>query len=146
MSAAVSWRSLARGSVVFEKGPLAIGCLHAKSGQTGLTKHELESYTGYLSTKYTYWLLFGDLNWSFRNAYKLSIPKGAVCISCWKNESQRKGSVLDWCIYSKSTLTITARSSPSFRFMPPLMTSMTTTDHKPVQYDVRKGRTYFSFM
>ncbi|WP_417319523.1 hypothetical protein [Emcibacter sp.] len=118
-------------------GTVYAGFIHAKSGQTGLTKHQIHNCARWLQDRSAdRWFLSGDLNWDYNRQDELTLPEGAQGNSYWFDMSQRKGGLLDWALCGKYT-TATTRSLSLLRTQHDTVIDMSQMDHKPVLFGVR---------
>ena len=102
---------------------------HFKSGQTGLTKNQLiESAQFAESVTPGKWIVTGDMNWDYGRFDVLELD-GTKRYTCWLNETQKKGGILDWCLAGKFTDVTPIDLTKLFL---PSMFDMEGHDHKPV--------------
>lgn len=113
---------------------IAIGFAHFKSGQTGLTRSQLEN-AGQFMEGFTNnsgkWAITGDMNWDFNNAGRLNMPAGSHPSTCWQDMTQRSGNILDWCAAGRS-VQVQPVDGPNF-FAPDFQV-MDGPDHRPVVF------------
>lgn len=115
-------------------GSIALGLAHFKSGQTGLTKSQIEEGAAFLEsfTNNTgLWAISGDMNWDYNNLGGLTMPAGSHANTCWTDQTQKSGGILDWCAAGRG-VSIVPVDGPSF-FHPTLQT-MDGPDHRPVAF------------
>lgn len=115
-------------------GGIAVGFAHFKSGQTGLTKSQIENGAAFLEdfTNTTgRWAILGDMNWDYNNAAALTMPAGSTAATCWTDMTQKHGNILDWCAAGQA-VQITAVSGPDF-FAHDFQ-NMDGPDHRPVAF------------
>ena len=125
---------LNRSLLAFElDNKLAVGLAHFKSGQSGLTKSQLEHAAGALeSFKPGYWAVLGDMNWDFGNAGALAVPAGSHSASCWADQTQANGGILDWTLAGWA---VNVKPFPLSDLLPGAMCDMTGPDHRPVIFE-----------
>lgn len=117
-------------------GEIAIGFAHFKSGQTGLTKSQLENAAKFLegfTNDSGRWAITGDMNWDMKNAAALSMPAGSSAYTCWSDMTQKHGNILDWCAAGSSTR-VQPVDGPGF--FAPAFQVMDGPDHRPVAFTV----------
>jgi hypothetical protein len=107
-------------------------CLaHFKSGQTGLTKDQLQQAADSLDgLAQSRWLITGDMNWDFSKAHELKLPGGAHAATCWKDQTQAKGGILDWCLAGG----LVAVEPMGESLFSATMADMQGPDHRPVVF------------
>ncbi|MEP2707573.1 MAG: hypothetical protein ABJQ71_20060 [Roseibium sp.] len=113
------------------EGEIAIGFAHFKSGQTGLTKSQIQNAAGFLQdiTNNTgRWAIAGDINWDLSNFGDLTLPAYSSACSCWPDMTQKHGNILDWCV-AGSSVAIDPVSGPDF--FPAEFQVMDGPDHRP---------------
>src|ERR1700739_3212875 len=80
-------QGLNRSLLIARKGAaFAITLAHFKSGQTNLTKSQLEAAADFLedfSEKKGKWAITGDMNWDWNNFKDLELPANAHSATCW---------------------------------------------------------------
>ncbi|MAK97662.1 MAG: hypothetical protein CL803_04710 [Citromicrobium sp.] len=118
---------------------LKIYLAHFKSGQTGLTSKQLrEAVDAAAKTSGGTWLIGGDLNWDFDRKDALGLPEDVKFFSYWSDSTQRKGSILDWALYSDN-LKIKAAGISEFKRKHSEFGDMSGPDHKPVALQIDNG-------
>tara|TARA_B100000678_G_scaffold162497_1_gene135797 strand:+ start:425 stop:1123 length:699 start_codon:yes stop_codon:yes gene_type:complete len=112
---------------------------HFKSGQTTLTASQLRNAAAKAQndTGGT-WLIGGDLNWDYSRSSELVLPENAATFSSWGTETQRKGGLLDWAIFSNN-LHVKAAGSGEFKRRFSDFDEMLGSDHKPVALQIGSG-------
>ncbi len=110
-------------------------CLaHFKSGQTGLTKDQLQQAAQALDgLANSRWLITGDMNWDYSKRDELKLPGGAHAATCWKDMTQAKGGILDWCLAGGPVAVEPMEDS----LFSPTMADMQGPDHRPVVFAVK---------
>ena len=115
---------------------VAIGFAHFKSGQTGLTKDQIEAAADFMNT-FTNgtgrWAITGDMNWDLHRYSELALPNGSHNATCWLDMTQRHGGILDWCL-AGSSVQLAAANGPN-EFNPGFQT-MDGPDHRPVLFKI----------
>ena len=109
---------------------------HFKSGQTCLTKDQLQQAAASLQElggNSGRWAITGDMNWDYRNVNSLSLPVRTKWFTCWQDQTQAKGGILDWCLAGSATTVDSADVSTLF---PPYINDMTGPDHRPVVFGI----------
>jgi hypothetical protein len=108
-------------------------CLaHFKSGQTPLTKTQIEQASGFLeSAQRRSWAIIGDMNWDYNNG-GLTLPNGTESATCGHDSTQVQGGILDWCL-AGFRVSVTARD---LRGLPPALTNYSGPDHRPVVFSI----------
>ena len=99
-------RNLNRGVLFLAYQDFSLCLAHFKSGQTGLTKDQLVSAADFLEGSGGYtgkWGITGDMNWDFSKVNQLTLPHGAKARTCWTDQTQKRGGILDWCLAGHAT-------------------------------------------
>lgn len=107
---------------------------HFKSGQQGLTKHQLRAAAQWLhevTGDSGRWAITGDMNWDISRAGELELQFPARPSSCWQDATQRSGNILDWCLAGAGMEVQAAEVQTMF---PPETFDMTGPDHRPVLF------------
>jgi hypothetical protein len=113
---------------------LGVGFAHFKSGQTGLTKNQIESAAEFLNSMLgDTWAIAGDMNWDMSNFNKLKLPAGSHCASCWPDMTQKSGGILDWCLAGKGVILTAANGYTEFHHD---FQTMDGPDHRPVLFQL----------
>lgn len=127
-------RYLNRSLSIFSLQGTYVGFAHFKSGQTNLTKSQIEWAALILEHNSTSnWLITGDMNWDYSRYNQLAMPAGAHAYSYWQDCTQRKGGILDWCIAGKNTQVSGFDLANPMKWNP-AYSDMSGPDHKPVVY------------
>lgn len=107
-------------------------CLaHFKSGQTGLTKDQLQQAADSLDgLAGSCWMITGDMNWDYSKFDELKRPGGAHAATCWKDQTQAKGGILDWAMAGGRV----ALKPVGESLFSPTMIDMQGPDHRPVVF------------
>lgn len=126
-------QELNRSAVLVEIDGFFLGLAHFKSGQTMLTKDQVENFSNALQGMSAgKWALTGDMNWDYKKANQLvNMPAGSRAATCWADQSQAKGGILDWCVAGSATAVEAANMATIFA---PQMFDMQGPDHKPVLF------------
>ncbi len=107
---------------------------HFKSGQTGLTKDQLQTASASLEEiAKGKWAITGDMNWDFRNQAALTLPGGTQGVTCWGDDvpTQIKDGILDWCLAGKATLVEQYKNELFSELL-----DMSGPDHRPVSFKI----------
>ncbi|TRV45045.1 MAG: LamG domain-containing protein [Microcystis panniformis Mp_MB_F_20051200_S9] len=126
--------ALNRAGLILQSGELFCVLAHFKSGQTGLTKNQIENAAEFLQDiggKSGKWAITGDMNWDYQNCNKLNLPECALEYTCWSDQTQAKGGILDWCLAGTSTQVIPWDVENLFNKS---INDMTGPDHRPVVF------------
>ncbi|MFY0604434.1 MAG: endonuclease/exonuclease/phosphatase family protein [Flavobacteriaceae bacterium] len=131
-----SLKGLNREGVFLQSGDISIILAHFKSGQTGLTKDQLfqaaSALQGGLSSGK--WAITGDMNWDYANSATLGLTFPTAAYTCWTDQTQAKGGILDWCLASSTTAVLPLIFD--LEVMPHELFDMTGPDHKPVIFKI----------
>jgi endonuclease/exonuclease/phosphatase family metal-dependent hydrolase len=124
-------KGLNRGALILHDERKFMVCLaHFKSGQTGLTKDQLQQAASFLDdAQPASWAILGDMNWDYGNRGALTLPGNSHCHTCWPGQTHAKGGTLDWCITGGL---VSAQTEPLVNRLQTAMTDMTGPDHKPI--------------
>jgi len=128
-------KGLNRGAIILNLPNNVFLCLaHFKSGQTGLTKDQLQQASGFLEGACPgHWVITGDMNWAYGNATGLTLPPGSRPATCWTDQTQVKGGILDWCLVGAALKVETVDVANLF---PPAMNDMSGPDHRPIIFSI----------
>jgi hypothetical protein len=128
-------KGLTRGAVVIRLGnDLAVCLAHFKSGQTGLTRDQIEQASAFLDGAFQCrWVIAGDMNWDFANRNQLTLPGGTHAHTCWTDQTQIHGGILDWCLAGGLA---TVEKHDLTKYFRPEMFAMDGPDHKPILFSV----------
>ncbi|MGH7120622.1 MAG: endonuclease/exonuclease/phosphatase family protein [Acetobacteraceae bacterium] len=124
-------KGLTRGAILLQlDNDLVLTLAHFKSGQTGLTKDQIQQAAGFLEgAKPGRWAIAGDMNWDYNNVGALTLPGGCHWGTCWTDQTQVHGGILDWCLAAGA---ITLKPMDCAALLPGEMNDMTGPDHRPV--------------
>jgi hypothetical protein len=127
-------KGLNRGVLVLHEDQRFMLCLaHFKSGQTGLTRDQLQQAAVFLDNAQPWsWAITGDMNWHYGNAGGLTVPGGTHSHTCWPDMTQASGNILDWCM-AGGIVAVEPWNLGGTR-LPPSMTDMSGPDHRPVVF------------
>jgi len=93
---------LNRDGLICQCGEFWFVLAHFKSGQTDLTKGQIEASANFLNgiNGTGKWIISGDMNWSAGNFQGLTgLPDLCTYATCWEGQAtQKRGGVLDWCL------------------------------------------------
>lgn len=108
---------------------------HFKSGQTGLTKDQIQESAAFLQDigNSGKWAITGDMNWDYNKANDLKLPGGAKCATCWTDKTQAKGGILDWCLAGSATTVSPVDVNSLFSME---VNDMSGPDHRPVVFGI----------
>ncbi|TFI58717.1 endonuclease/exonuclease/phosphatase family protein [Sphingomonas parva] len=128
-------KGLNRGALVLQlDNDLLITFAHFKSGQTGLTKDQLQQSASFLDGAFCgRWAILGDMNWDHANHQQLTLPGGAHPHTCGNGKTQVSGGILDWCLAGGSTSVDEVDVQTLFRAE---ISDMTRPDHRPVMFRI----------
>ncbi|WP_018606657.1 hypothetical protein [Uliginosibacterium gangwonense] len=125
-------KGLNRSGLIFSWYNIWVVLAHFKSGQTGLTKDQLENAASFLdSVSSGRWGILGDMNWDYSKFGELDLPAGAHAATMWADQSQAKGGILDWCLAGSKTGLGTSNGYTYFGQFNPLI-DMAGPDHRPI--------------
>jgi hypothetical protein len=126
-------KGLNRGALLLQLDNDLVLCLaHFKSGQTGLTKDQLQQASSFLdSMRPGRWAIMGDMNWDFNNTGALQLPGGSHPETCWGDQTQNRGGILDWCLAAGATQVEPQNVANLFRAE---INDMSGPDHRPVLF------------
>jgi endonuclease/exonuclease/phosphatase family metal-dependent hydrolase len=124
-------KGLTRGALILHEERRFMLCLaHFKSGQTGLTKDQLQEAAKFLDgAQPASWVIIGDMNWDYANRGNLTLPGNTHAHTCWADMTQAKGNILDWCITGGL---VSAEPWALSNRLATTMTDMTGPDHRPI--------------
>ncbi len=110
-------------------------CLaHFKSGQSGLTKDQLQTGSSFLESSFPgSWAITGDMNWDYANRGALTLPGNCHAATCWADRTQVKGGLLDWCLVGGAYKVTPVDVNGLF---PAETNDMTGPDHRPVIFSI----------
>ena len=113
---------------------VAIGFAHFKSGQTNLTKDQIEAGADFMNgfTNNTgRWAIVGDMNWDMHRFNELNLPANSRAATCWSDMTQKSGGILDWCLAGWGVALAPADGVKDFN---PAFQVMDGPDHRPVVF------------
>ena len=115
---------------------VAIGLAHFKSGQTGLTRDQIEAGADFMNTftnSTGRWAIAGDMNWDLRRYNELALPAGSHNATSWLDMKQIQVGILDWCLAGGGTQLAAADGPSEFN---PAFQVMDGPDHRPVLFQI----------
>jgi hypothetical protein len=122
-------KGLNRQIVLVKVSGVYVCLAHFKSGQTGLTRDQLQQAAQALDEIAPgRWMITGDMNWEYGNLAALATPGGSYAVTCWTDMTQAKGGILDWCL-SGGAVAVTPVDGSIFSAS---MADMSGPDHRPV--------------
>lgn len=126
-------KGLNRGIQLLKLDNDLVLCLaHFKSGQTGLTKDQIQNAAIFLDNAMpARWAITGDMNWDYARVGELVVPGGSHAGTCWADQTQAKGGILDWCLTGGATEIAPVDVANLF---PPETNDMSGPDHRPVLF------------
>lgn len=112
----------------------AVILAHFKSGQTGLTKDQIENAADSLNEmSVNKWAIMGDMNWDYSRVDKLDLGFSVESGSCYRDQTQKSGGILDWCLAGNHVDLIPIDLTDKFDSS---MFDMTGPDHKPIIFSL----------
>jgi hypothetical protein len=127
-------QGLNRSIVALKVGDLRLGLAHFKSGQNGLTASQIVNASAWLEEASPgRWAITGDMNWNFQTIGNLGLPGGSHSTTCWDDQTQVSGGILDWCLAGGAT---TVKPLAVQAMFPSQMFDMTGPDHRPVMFAI----------
>ena len=113
---------------------LGVGFAHFKSGQTGLTRTQIENAAEFLQSMLPgTWAIAGDMNWDMAKANQLQLPAGSHWASSWPDMTQAKGGILDWCLAGQR---VNVTAVQGYAELHQAFQEMTDPDHRPVLFQL----------
>lgn len=128
---------LNRGALVLQIGDFWMILSHFKSGQTGLTKDQIQHAVEFLAGlcgNSGKWGIIGDMNWDYKNIDKLILPVASNAYTCWDDKTQIHGGLLDWCLAGNAVAVTPLVVSEMFK---PEFSDMAGPDHRPVVFTIK---------
>lgn len=129
-------RGLNRAGLLLQNGELFCVLAHFKSGQTGLTKDQIQQAASSLQSinpALPTWAITGDMNWDYNNFEQLDLNVLALRYTCWLDQTQAKGGILDWCLASYR---IDVHPLDVKNLFPAEVNNMEGPDHRPIAFTI----------